>query len=223
MTMNKLLVGSLLALIVSVGTLLAQINYNGAYNQTWDSGLDGWSYVQANCQSLGNQASTCSAGFDSTGNPAGSLFGAIHRFGGQVGYFEKVLTWEQMGVPAGATVGRVNITMDAKSAGACFYSYTDGTGYHQSTSIRTVALMPAGTNFLQNPDLECTISRPFYATFSGNSGWATFNYNPAVGILSGCGASNTPIAIEIVGGESTSKQASCQINSDNLHIDISYQ
>src|SRR3989339_1050618 len=82
------------------------------YTVSWASDLESFTWVSETCSGGG----VCTQAFSSVdGNPAGSseinVSGKNKR---NTGYWKKTLTWEDMGVPVGATVNNIDGRFDVK-------------------------------------------------------------------------------------------------------------
>lgn len=177
------------------------------YSVPWASGAEGFVWVSESCSGI------CTQGFTAAdGNPAGSVFaGIVGRNKKSAGYWKKSLTWEDMGVPAGAAVTAVDGRFDVKLAQETNpTAHLAGLKIFDSTDAITVLSGGAA-------DVETEFDPT-------SSSWTTRNVDGAKTIGLAYQSSNTFVTIrmreDVNSGNNAS--ASSEIRVDNLVFIITY-
>ena len=141
------------------------------YTVNFATSIEGFTYVDESC------TGTCTQGYLGTdGNPSGSLFAKVTaRNKKNLGYFKKTLTWEDMGVPAGATVNNVNGSFDVKlfqethastqSVGLKIYDGVDTTGVFDGLVDLETEFDPTSSSWVtRDVDGAKTVSSAYQAS-----------------------------------------------------------
>ncbi|MCG2690981.1 IPT/TIG domain-containing protein, partial [Candidatus Parcubacteria bacterium] len=177
------------------------------YSIPWALGAEGFVWVIESC------SGTCTQGFIAAdGNPAGSMFAKIAgRNKRSVGYWKKSLTWEDMGVPAGAAVTGVDGRFDVRIAQETNpAAHSVGLKIFDSTDAITVlsgGAADAETEFDPN-----------------SSSWITRNIDGTKTIDPAYQSSNTSVTIRMreYVNSGNSAVASSEVRVDNAAFVITY-
>lgn len=178
------------------------------YTVNFATTIEGFSYINESC-SIG---ATCTQGYIGTdGNPAGSLYAkVVGRNKKNLGYFKKSLTWENMGVPSGATVTQV----DGSFAARLFQETHSAT---QAAGLKIFNSSDATSVFTGGVDLETEFDPT-------SASWVTRNTDGAKSVDAAYQASNTTVTIrmrtDVNSGNNNS--ASTEVRTDTLSFTITY-
>jgi hypothetical protein len=180
------------------------IDAEASFTYTFDTTSQGWA---------GNGGSNITDTYRSdVGNPAGSLetkiTGRNSRQDNTAGWTISGITWEDLGVPSGATVTHVDGNYDWR------ISEWD-TGHTDSAS---------GDLFITDNTDGNSTTLETGVTVSGTTSWATRNATGAIAIPSAIQAYNTSIKIKLLGTLRNANSASAVVarQMDNIALTITY-
>jgi len=177
------------------------------YTISFATDYEGFSWVSTKC------TGTCTQGwYDGDGNPADSVYAKVtERNKVNEGYHKKnTLTWENMGVPAGATVTSIDGKFDVKNAQET-HAATHAIGTYLYDSADTTNILTGGV----------TLESDFDPT---STSWVTINADTAKNVDSAYQASNTTVSIRIKENVASGNNASAasDIRVDNVVLVINY-
>ncbi|HBG81515.1 TPA: hypothetical protein DDW69_01600 [candidate division CPR2 bacterium] len=144
------------------------------------------------------------------GNPAGALETRIsgkNKINATAGWLLSGVTWESLGIPAGATVNSVDGQFDWRCS-----EYTTGSSASASGDLTITDVADGNITTVENG-----------VTFGVTTSWATRNGSTAINLPAALKPSNTTIKIKLLGnlqtGNSVSAAVARQIDNISLLID----
>lgn len=195
-----------LILLIACAALLAWAATT-TYTQGFDTG-HGWAYTQVGCNA------TCTSGdvADGQTNSSGVFAKVSTTQNGNralTGYFSKAFTWENLGVPSGATVTTV-----------------DGEWYSRGVNTLTgcSATSTAGMQIFDSANaIEATASalEP-NLNVSGDAAWTNHNPTGAIAVLAANQASTTTVTLRFNLNPATNSGSgnACELRGDEYKLTI---